>query len=237
MTTLKKVLVVDDDPVVGRSFERVLGGKGYAVIHAHDGEEALKKLTSESYDVVFTDIRMPGMSGLEVAEEIKARQPWMPVVIVTGYGTEENEARAEKAGVAGFLRKPLSPEMIEGSAEKVLAEKKAEPEAALLAAPAGQAAGGVGTALKNIALFFAAPFIGLAYIIAMPFVGLGMLAWMGAKGLGKYEVARKLGHGAKAVGMFIAAPFIGLAYIVVVPVAALGVLAWMGAKSLINRKA
>lgn len=237
MTTLKKVLVVDDDPVVGRSFDRVLGGKGYAVITARDGEEALAKLNSESYDVVFTDIRMPGMSGLEVAEQIKARQPWLPVVIVTGYGTEENEARAEAAGVAGFLRKPLSPEMIEGSAEKALAEKKAEPEAALLAAPAEEAAGGVGTALKNIALFLAAPFIGLAYIVAMPIVGLGMLAWMGGKELMKYEVARKLAHGAKTVGMFVAAPFIGLAYIVVVPVAALGVLAWMGAKALINRKA
>jgi len=237
MTTLKKVLVVDDDPVVGRSFDRVLDGKGYAVIHAQDGEEALAKLNSESYDVVFTDIRMPGMSGLEVAEQIKARQPWLPVVIVTGYGTEENEARAEAAGVAGFLRKPLSPEMIESSAEKALAEKKAEPEAALLAAPAAEARGGVGTALKNVALFLAAPFIGLAYIVAMPFVGLGMLAWMGGKALMKYDVARKLAQGAKTVGMFIAAPFIGLAYIVVVPVAALGVLAWMGGKALIKRKA
>ena len=237
MTTLKKVLVVDDDPVVGRSFERVLGGKGYAVIHAHDGAEALAKLASESYDVVFTDIRMPGMSGLEVAEQVKARQPWLPVVIVTGYGTEENEARAEAAGVADFLRKPLSPEMIEGSAQKVLAEKRAEPEAALLAAPAEEAAGGAGTVLKNIALFFAAPFIGLAYIIAMPFVGLGMLAWMGGKELMKHEPVRKLAHGAKTVGMFVAAPLIGLAYVVVVPVAALGVLAWMGARSLINRKA
>lgn len=237
MTTLKKVLVVDDDPVVGRSFDRVLDGKGYAVITARDGEEALAKLNSESYDVVFTDIRMPGMSGLEVAEQIKARQPWLPVVIVTGYGTEENEARAEAAGVAGFLRKPLSPEMIESSAEKALAEKRAEPEAALLAAPAGEARGGVVTALKNVALFLAAPFIGLAYIVAMPLVGLGMLAWMGGKALMKYDVARKLAHGAKTAGMFIAAPFIGLAYIVVVPVAALGVLAWMGAKSLINRKA
>jgi len=123
MTPLKKVLVVDDDPVVGRSFERVLSGKGYAVITARDGEEALHKLDAEAYDVVFTDIRMPGMSGLEVAERVKASQPWLPVVIVTGYGTEENEARAEAAGVTEFLRKPLSPEAIEGSAEKVLHER------------------------------------------------------------------------------------------------------------------
>jgi len=309
MTPLKKVLVVDDDPVVGRSFERVLSGKGYAVITARDGEEALRKLGAEAYDVVFTDIRMPGMSGLEVAERVKASQPWLPVVIVTGYGTEENEAQAEAAGVAEFLRKPLSPEAIEGSAEKALherveravaTEEAAAPVAApgvgraiknvalffaapfiglayliafpavalvLLAwkgakaltspeaiegsrekalhAPIGRAATeeaaapvaapGVGRAIKNVALFFAAPFIGLAYLITFPLVALGMLAWTGAKALAKYEAARKLARAAKAVGMFVIAPFIGLAYIVVVPVAALAVLAWMGGKALLKR--
>ena len=75
MSTPKKILVVDDDPVIGKSFDRVLSGKGYAVITAADGEEALRKLSSETYDVVFTDIRMPGMSGLEVAERVKASQP------------------------------------------------------------------------------------------------------------------------------------------------------------------
>jgi len=237
MTTLRKVLVVDDDPVVARSFERVLKGKGYAVITARDGEEALRKLNNEEYDTVFTDIRMPGMSGLEVAERVKARQPWLPVVIVTGYGSEENETRATAAGVSGFLRKPLSPEMIEDSAEKAFLEKaaRAEPQDATGAAPAVDATGW-GTTVKNIALFLAAPFIGLAYILAFPFVGLGMLVWMGGKALMKYDVVRKLAYAAKNTGLFIAAPFIGLAYITIVPVAALGVLAWMGGKTLIKRK-
>ena len=239
MTTLRKVLVVDDDPVVGRSFDRVLSGKGYAVITARYGEEALRKLENEEYDAVFADIKMPGMSGLEVAERVKARQPWLPVVIVTGYGSEENEARATAAGVSGFLRKPLSPEMIEGSAEKAWLEKgaKTAPQAAAVAtapAPAVEAAGAV-SALKNIALFFAAPFVGLAYIIAFPIVGLGMLAWMGGKALMKYEAVRTFARGARNVGFFIAAPFIGFAYVAVVPVAALVVLAWMGGKALIKR--
>ena len=68
---------------------------------------------------------MPGMTGLEVAERVKASQPWLPVVIVTGYGTDANEARAKAAGVSGFLRKPLSPEMIAGRAEKALLERDA----------------------------------------------------------------------------------------------------------------
>jgi len=180
MSALRKVLVVDDDPVVGRSFDRVLSGKGYAVITASSGQEALTKLETEEYDVVFTDIKMPGMSGLEVVERVKERRPWLPVVIVTGYGSPANEARAEGAGVSGFLRKPLSPEMIEESAIKALLERDAAPAAPAQAeaVPAPQPAAAeaaprsVGGALK-IALFFAAPFAfaALAYIIVSPFVG------------------------------------------------------------------
>ncbi|WP_296444446.1 response regulator [Rhodoferax sp. UBA5149] len=186
MSVLRKILVVDDDAVVGKSFDRVLKSKGYAVITAQSGEEALLKLKNERYDVVFTDIKMPGMSGLEVAERVKKSQPWLPVVVITGYGTSDNEVRAEAAGVSGFLRKPLSPEMIEGSTNKALQELDA-----ILAAPAEAEAINLPPAemqrpestIKNIALFFAAPFIGLAYIIALPFAGFAILTWMCAQAL------------------------------------------------------
>ena len=86
------------------------------MISAASGAEALERLEAEKYDMVYTDIKMPGMDGIEVAKRIKASRPWLPVVIVTGYGTEANEAQARAAGVAEFLHKPLSPETIEGSA-------------------------------------------------------------------------------------------------------------------------
>ena len=179
MEATKKVLVIDDDPVVGKSFQRVLdGGKGYAVISATSGAEALDRLAREDYDVVYADIKMPGMDGLEVTERIKASRPWLPVVIITGYGTETNEKRATELGVAGFLHKPLSPEMIEGSAQRaLLREAKAEPraQAQAVAAPASFA--------KNVGLFIAAPFIGLAYVVAFPFIGLGLLGWLAIKAL------------------------------------------------------
>lgn len=195
MTALRKVLVVDDDPVVARSFDRVLSPRGYAVITAQSGQEALNKLSGEDYDVVFTDIRMPGMNGLEVAERVKASQPWLPVVIVTGYGTEANEARAEAAGVSGFLHKPLSPAMIEFSMQNALLKKDAaaEQQAATEAgaAPRPAAAGGhelpakIGLIAKNVGLFIVSPFIGLAYVLLFPFVGLAVLAWMGVRALVK----------------------------------------------------
>jgi len=238
MSALRKVLVVDDDPVVGKSFDRVLSARGYAVITAENGQEALNKLSGENYDVVFTDIRMPGMSGLEVAERVKASQPWLPVVIVTGYGTEANEARAEAAGVSGFLHKPLSPAMIEFSTQQALLKKNAaaEPQAAAEAAGAAPqpAVAGRGSALKNIALFIAAPFVGLAYMLAFPFVGLGMLAWMGTQAAARRKLPKKIGLIAKNVGLLIVSPFMGLAYVLLFPFIGLAILAWMGARALLK---
>lgn len=182
MSALRKVLVVDDDPVVGESFNRVLSGKGYAVITARNGQEALDKLDSEQYDVVFTDLRMPGMTGLEVAERVKARQPWIPVVIVTGYGSQRSEERARAAGVSDFLHKPLSPDMIEDSAARALRHADAPAAAPLQPVAAAPAASEALPAkkpnvLKNMVLFLLAPFVGLVYAVLLPFVGIGMLAW------------------------------------------------------------
>jgi CheY-like chemotaxis protein len=247
MSALRKVLVVDDDPVVGKSFDRVLSAKGYAVITASNAQEALSKLDAEEYDVVYTDIKMPGMSGLEMAEQVKARRPWLPVVIVTGYGSPDNEARAEAAGVSGFLRKPLSPEMIEGSAQKAFSEKDATAQAAGAAARMAWPEATDETSapnhalrfIKNVALFLAAPFVGLAYILAFPIVGLGMLAWMAIQAQKKKsEEAAKLQPVAparpsalKSAALLLAAPFIGLAYIIVGPIVGLGLLLWFGVQA------
>jgi CheY-like chemotaxis protein len=242
MSALHKVLVVDDDPVVGKSFDRVLSGKGYAVITAVNAQEALKKLDTEDYDVVFTDIKMPGMSGLEMAEQVKQRRPWLPVVIVTGYGSPDNEARAEAAGVSGFLRKPLSPEMIEGSADKAMAEHAATAHGTVAAEvlrpaaiPAENAAQSIARFVKNVALFLAAPFVGLAYILAFPFVGLGMLAWTAMQAQKKKSLEEAhlqtvpvKSSILKSTALFIAAPFIGLVYVIVGPIVGLGLLVWFG---------
>ena len=234
MTAIRKVLVVDDDPIVRKSFDRVLSGKGYAVITAESGEEAMRKLADEKYDVVYTDIRMPGMSGLDVAEQLKAKQPWTPVVIITGYGSEDAEARAKAAGVSSFLHKPLSPEMIEGSARTAMAvpEPAVEVEPVVEAQPAEEV--GPRSPALNILLFFAAPFIGLAYIIAFPFVGMGVIAVLAAREANKVPVLHKIGRAAKFVGLFLAAPFLGLAYVTIFPFVGLVMLAWMGGRAMIG---
>lgn len=241
MTALRKVLVVDDDPVVGASFNRVLSGKGYIVVAAENGADALAKLKDEKFDAVFTDLRMPGMDGLQVAENIKATQPWVPVVLVTGYGSAANEARARAAGVVDFLRKPLSPDMIEDSAANAVrtvttAMEPVTPPVveAEIAAPAAQAEPRKGQ-LRNIALFLSAPFVGLVYAVLLPFVGLGMLLWFAGKALWKQPKAREALSAAKLALQLAVAPFVGLAYLIVLPFAALGMLAWMATKAAFGR--
>lgn len=196
MNTKPQVLVIDDDAVIGRSFDRVLSGKGYEVSTALSGEEAMDTIRESDFDVVFTDIKMPGMDGLEVAERIKARCPWTPVVVITGYGTPDNEARASVLGVSGFVRKPLTPEIIESITLKAMKEadvvleaseprKETETVAETETVSKARVHSKAGRFAKNVGLFFAAPFIALAYVIALPFVGFYMFAKLG------YQAYRK----------------------------------------------
>jgi DNA-binding NtrC family response regulator len=200
MSQSRKVLVVDDDTVVGHSINRVLTGQGYQVREAVSGMEALEELGHQRYDMVFTDILMPGMDGLDMAARMKKSYPETPVVVITGCGTEANERQANDLGVAGFLRKPLSPDTIIENAERVLRERDETREAIRLSAlalmsPAASTAGATEAAIpapaveakpniaKNVALFFAAPFIGLAYIVGFPFVAMYAIGKYGYKAL------------------------------------------------------
>jgi hypothetical protein len=83
-------------------------------------------------------------------------------------------------------------------------------------------------AAKNVALFLASPFIGLAYVVAMPFVAAGILAWMGGKAL--FNKLPMLKH----VAMIVAAPFIGLAFVLAAPLVGIGALGWAGTKALLK---
>jgi hypothetical protein len=85
----------------------------------------------------------------------------------------------------------------------------------------------LGRRARNVALFFAAPFIGLAYLLAFPFVGIAMLAWIGAKAVMKNEKARP-------VALVLAAPFIGLAFVTVGPIVGVVALAWFGGRAVLK---
>ena len=147
----------------------------------------METLENHNFDVVFTDIKMPGMDGLEVTERIKAKCPWTPVVVITGYGTQANEVRASVLGASGFVRKPLTPEMIESITLKavndatlpeVVTEAPNETAESVVVNEA-EVPKSINSVAKNVGLFFASPFIALGYVIALPIVGFYMFIKLG----------------------------------------------------------
>ena len=102
------VLIVDDEKSIIESLEGILSDDGFEVLHAFNGYEAIKKIETESPDIVLLDIWMPGMDGIETLKEIKKNFSSIPVIMITGHGTIESAVEATKSGAFDFLEKPLS---------------------------------------------------------------------------------------------------------------------------------
>jgi DNA-binding NtrC family response regulator len=105
----KRILIVDDEASIRDLCARVLSRAGFAVVTAGNGTEGLKMLQAEAFDLVISDIRMPGISGLDVLEHAKQRYPSIVVVLITGFGTPEALSRAKAAGAEKILTKPFNP--------------------------------------------------------------------------------------------------------------------------------
>jgi len=102
-----RVLVVDDDHDVGSLFQRVLVGESQSVAVARDGYEALEKVKDVKYDLIFLDVRLPGMNGVETLEKIKSMSPDSVVVMMSGYSVEEEIKKAIAMGAQDFIAKPF----------------------------------------------------------------------------------------------------------------------------------
>jgi PAS domain S-box-containing protein len=108
------ILVVDDEPAVLALCARALNRVGYVAEGVGDSETALDRLTQDVFDLLLTDIRMPGRDGLELLAMAKELDPHLSVVMITGYGTMEEALRAIRLGAEGFLLKPFEPtELVE----------------------------------------------------------------------------------------------------------------------------
>ncbi|HHN64021.1 MAG TPA: response regulator [Nitrospirae bacterium] len=114
-----KILVLDDDPVVTLSCKRILGAEGYNIRTAAKGEDALKELEKEEFDLLITDIRLPDTSGIEVLRESRVIQPNTDVVVITGYPTLEDAKESIKLGAFEYIEKPFTPEFMINVARKV----------------------------------------------------------------------------------------------------------------------
>jgi FixJ family two-component response regulator len=102
------VAVVDDDPSMCQAIESLLSAYGLHVEHFFSAEEFLSSVYFDRTDCLVLDIRMGGMSGLELQRELKARDRRLPIIFVTAHGSKNQEHLAMRAGAVAFLRKPFS---------------------------------------------------------------------------------------------------------------------------------
>lgn len=118
-----RLLVVDDEPKICDLFEAIFKSEEYTVDSCANGADALEQMQKESYDVVITDIKMPGMDGFELARRINEIDPRLPVIIITGYATVDTAVQALREGVDDYLTKPFSIEEVRRVVAEVLQQR------------------------------------------------------------------------------------------------------------------
>ena len=104
---MKRVLVVDDDRRMRRTLQVVIESMGLESTGAAGGSEACEELRKGRFDLVLTDLKMPGTSGLDLLEQIRAEHPKLPVVLITAYGTIQTAIEAMQKGASDYVLKPF----------------------------------------------------------------------------------------------------------------------------------
>jgi DNA-binding NtrC family response regulator len=140
-----EVLIVDDDPSIRKVLRTLLSRWGYGVADAADGDAGIAKLATTAFDVVLTDLVMPGASGLDVLREVKERHPKTPVIMLTAEGSIRDCVAAMQAGAFNFLTKPFQPKDLEDVVRQALLGRRGQAGAATTttaAAPAVSADAG-----------------------------------------------------------------------------------------------
>jgi nitrogen regulation protein NR(I) len=119
-----RILLIEDDRREASSLERLLGTDGYEVTVAHRGDDGLRLAQTCTFDVVVSDLRMPGLDGLQIIRQLHAAKPRLPIVLMTAFGTTEETIEATKHGAFEYLRKPFKMEEFLGIAAKAAASAR-----------------------------------------------------------------------------------------------------------------
>lgn len=124
MNSKIRIMIVDDEMIVRQSLLTWFKKYGHEVETAASGLEALEKLGQNSFQVMFVDIKMPGMDGLELLEKVKQDYPDIMVVIITAYGSIESAVKAMRTGASDYLLKPFKPDQLSLVMERILCQQK-----------------------------------------------------------------------------------------------------------------
>jgi DNA-binding response OmpR family regulator len=120
--TRPRVLVVDDEASIRDLLSRTLSLAEYDVDEAPDGQVALERMRQQPYDLLVTDLKMPGLDGLSVIREAKRFNAELPVIIITGFSSESSAIDAVNLGVTGYLTKPFRVPRVLAAAARALGE-------------------------------------------------------------------------------------------------------------------
>jgi len=127
-----KILVADDEVMMRNLILRILETEGYQITMASSGDQALEMLNAEKFDLLLTDVRMPGMNGFELLKNVKANWPDMAVIVMTGYGDAYTVKEALLLGADEYLSKPFKGHevslIIERAYWRVLSARRNEEE-------------------------------------------------------------------------------------------------------------
>jgi DNA-binding response OmpR family regulator len=117
-----KILLVDDEMTLGKGLEKILRKEGYTVDYATTGQGALDYFSMKPYDLLVADLRLPDIDGMEVIKRAKGKNPELPVIIITGYGSVPSAVGAMKLGVLDYLSKPFTKNEFVDSVQGALKE-------------------------------------------------------------------------------------------------------------------
>jgi len=120
----KPILIVDDEKNIRLTLSTSLEALGVETDSAEDGKEALAKLREKEFGLILLDIRMPGMDGMDVLQQVRESRPDIRIIILTAYGTIELAVEAMKLGAVDFIQKPFVPEQIRERVARVMSRGK-----------------------------------------------------------------------------------------------------------------
>ncbi|MBI2571356.1 MAG: sigma-54-dependent Fis family transcriptional regulator [Candidatus Schekmanbacteria bacterium] len=124
MSESATIVVVDDEPLMLKFLVKSLRNEGHDVFAATNGEEALALVDSHNPDALIADLKMPGMTGIELLEKAKSRRAGLDVIVMTGFATVDSAVEAMKKGAADYITKPFSPDAIKLAVAKLLAHRR-----------------------------------------------------------------------------------------------------------------
>ncbi len=122
-----RILVVDDEPEIRLLLAREIGERGHEVVAVADSDQAMEEMDRGYFDVVLTDVRMPGMDGMALTEWIKRTSPDINVIVMTGYGSPDIATTVEWLGAFDYLLKPFGEmDLVTSSIDRAIQKRRVE---------------------------------------------------------------------------------------------------------------